>query len=163
MIFLREKSLAVIRLIPMAIMAVVIVFFSYHLLMMMADILFRSDSSVLISLMAVTFLVVTVGEMAFARKKNKVVAVEQYNRGVAHFKGKGVVQDKKKAFALFQKAAEQELAQAQYNLGMMYANGDGVKQNKTKAVQWFEKAAEQGLTEAQKVLNDINKTSRAKK
>ena len=159
MIFLREKSLAVIRLIPMAIMAVVIVFFSYHLLTMVADILFRSDSSVLISLMAVTFLVVTVGEMAFARKKNKVVAIEQYNRGVAHFKGKGVVQDYKKAFEFFQKAAEQDLAQAQYNLGMMYANGDGVKQNMKKAAEWWQKAATQGLAEAQKALSEINKTS----
>ena len=78
----------------------------------------------------------------------------QYNLGVMHDKGTGVVQDFQKAFAWYKIAAEQGLAEAQNSLGVMYKNGEGVVQDDVKAHLWFNLAAANGLSVA-KVSRDV--------
>jgi TPR repeat protein len=57
-----------------------------------------------------------------------------------------------KAFDLFSKAAEKNLAIAQYNLGLCFYQGEGVIQDYEKALYWYRKAAEQGDRDAQSSL-----------
>ena len=69
--------------------------------------------------------------------------------------GKGVVQNKIKAFEWVSKAAEQGDADAQSYLGTMYLLGNGVLQNKRTAFDWHSKAAEQGIAGSQFVLGTM--------
>ena len=66
-------------------------------------------------------------------------------------KGNELLEAKKydKAFAAYEKAANDGHAGAQYNLGTFYIEGKVVPQDYNKAVEWFEKAANQGLKDAQ--------------
>ena len=64
-------------------------------------------------------------------------------------------QDYAKAFALFEKSANQGNAKAQNELGFMYYNGQGVKQDFKKAFALFEKSAKQGDAEAQCNLGSV--------
>ena len=65
-----------------------------------------------------------------------------YYHGDYH--SRGVEEDLKEAFKLYEKAAKQGLATAQYRLGRCYNSGEGVKKDLGKAFIWYEKAAEQG-------------------
>jgi FOG: TPR repeat, SEL1 subfamily len=53
----------------------------------------------------------------------------QHNLAVMYYQGKGIKQDKQKAFYWYTKAAEQGEPKAQYNLATMYHQGDGIKQD----------------------------------
>lgn len=57
--------------------------------------------------------------------------------GLHYAKGTGVAQDRKKAAALFQQAADLKVPEAQCELGCCYANGFGVDQNYGRAVALF--------------------------
>ena len=85
---------------------------------------------------------------------------QMVEEGKKYLDGKGVPKDYTKAFALFQKAADQGNANGQNNLGSMYYNGRGVPQDYKKAVEWYQKAADQGNTNAkakvQEVTNILN-------
>ena len=76
-------------------------------------------------------------------------ASTQYNLGVMHLNGEGVIQDDVEAAHWFRLAAEQGLAGAQFRLGTMYRLGQGVVQDYVEAVRLYRLAAEQGLAEAQ--------------
>jgi len=75
-------------------------------------------------------------------------ASAQYNLGVMHDKGWGVVQNYQIAVKWYTLAAEQGIASAQSNLGDMYAYGDGVLQNYIYAHMWFNIAASSGDSKA---------------
>lgn len=57
--------------------------------------------------------------------------------------------DQKKAFELFQQAADKNFIRAFYNLGLLYEKGWGVEQNYPKAVENYRVAAEANLPLAQ--------------
>jgi hypothetical protein len=75
--------------------------------------------------------------------------------GVMYAGGKGVPQDKAKAFQLYSEAAQKDHLSAQYNLGMQYATGEGVTQDFRMAEYWWTKAAERGLMQAQFNLGNL--------
>ncbi len=77
------------------------------------------------------------------------IRAAQYNMGLMHKKGLGVVQDPKEAVKWYRRAAEQGLAKGQYNLGEMYRKGEGVVQDSKEAVKWYRRAAEQGHVKGQ--------------
>ena len=74
----------------------------------------------------------------------KGYAKAQYNLGVMHDKGQGVLQDYKEAFRWYKLAAEQGYATAQYNLGNMYDKGQGVLQDNSIAHMWYNIGAANG-------------------
>jgi len=76
-------------------------------------------------------------------------ASAQFNLGVMHDIGEGVIQDYKEAVKWYLLAAKQGYADAQYNLGVMYAEGKGVKQDHREAEKWYLLAAEQGNASAE--------------
>lgn len=78
-----------------------------------------------------------------------------YFLGVMYAGGKGLAQDKTKAFQLYSEAAQKDHISAQYNLGMQYATGEGVAQDFSKAEYWWTKAAERGLMQAQFNLGNL--------
>jgi TPR repeat protein len=65
-------------------------------------------------------------------------------------KGRGVLQDYKKAVQWYAKAADQGDAWAQNNLGFLYLNSLGVPQDYVQAYKWFNLSAAQGLEMARK-------------
>ena len=71
-------------------------------------------------------------------------------------KGQGVKQDYKKAFELYEKAANQGFAQAQLNVGTMYENAEGVKEDKKKAKEWYKKACDNRIQEGCEYYKDLN-------
>ena len=66
--------------------------------------------------------------------------------------GRGVVQDYKKAFILFSKAANANNAKAQFNLGALYDMGLGCEEDKEKAIEYCRKAAYQGHEMAKGII-----------
>jgi TPR repeat protein len=62
--------------------------------------------------------------------------------GYCYYSGTGVKKNYKKAFALFEEAAEMGYSLGCYNLGDCYYEGNGVWKNYTKAYKWYKKAAE---------------------
>jgi TPR repeat protein len=70
--------------------------------------------------------------------------------GVVHADVQGVPQDDRKAFAWYQKAADQGYAIAQSNLGVMYDDGRGVAQDRQKACALWREAAAKGEQNAVK-------------
>jgi TPR repeat protein len=78
--------------------------------------------------------------------------VAQYMLGQCYYNGSGVGKDYARAFACYEKAAEQGNAGAQYMLGQCYYNGNGVEQDYKKAFEWYKKSAEQGNKEAMEML-----------
>lgn len=72
-------------------------------------------------------------------------ASAQYNIGVMHNNGEGVLQNKRKAAEWYRKAAHRGDSQAQNDLGIMYATGQGVVQDYREAYIWFILAAKSGL------------------
>jgi uncharacterized protein len=79
----------------------------------------------------------------------------QCNLGLMFCNGKGVAQDKMKAFEWFLKSAEQGDAHAQCNLGLMFARGNGVKQNYDEAMKFFELAILGGSEQAKSYLLEL--------
>ena len=62
--------------------------------------------------------------------------------GQMHLYGQGVSLDDKKAFELFEKAAESGHKEASFNLGLMYYNGFGVDKDLNEAARYFRRAAD---------------------
>ena len=69
--------------------------------------------------------------------------------GQFYLLGLGVPKDAKKAFTLFQKAADQGNSIAQCWFALSYENGIGTSKNEKKSFLWYQKAAEQGEAYAQ--------------
>ena len=65
----------------------------------------------------------------------------QYQIGILHYRGDGVVQDYRQAAKWFRRAAERGDADAQFNLGLLYAEGKGMPRNLVRARMWFALAA----------------------
>jgi len=86
------------------------------------------------------------GQMAQRQAQQKAAEAEKNYQ-----KGNEFLEAKKydKAFAAYEKAAENGHAGAQYNLATFYLEGKVVPQDNNKAVELFEKAANQGLKDAQ--------------
>jgi len=72
--------------------------------------------------------------------------------GYCYKSGIGTTFNIKKAFELYERAANLKNKVAQYNLALMYENEDN---NIDKAIYWYEKSAEQGLQNAQYNLANI--------
>lgn len=81
--------------------------------------------------------------------------VAQFNLGVLHDVGRGVVQDYAQAVKWYRLAAAQGHAGAQFNLGGMYFEGLGVAQDYVRAYQWFALAGVAGYAGAVKNRNSI--------
>ena len=56
--------------------------------------------------------------------------------------------DKARAFALFQQAAQKGNLKAMHNLAIAYAQGAGTAKDENKAAQWFARAAERGYVDS---------------
>ena len=78
--------------------------------------------------------------------------VGQYLLAGMYDEGRGVLQNREKALALYLQAAEQGYGEAQNKLGEMYEKGDGVAQDMAQAVVWYRKAAELRSDNAQMKL-----------
>ena len=76
-------------------------------------------------------------------------AIAQFDLGVMHYRGDGVLQDYAEASKWFRKAAGQGLPEAQFNLGLLYSKGQGVDKDSLEALKWFNKAAVQDYPPAQ--------------
>ena len=59
----------------------------------------------------------------------------------------------KKAFQLFEKAANAQIPSAQYNLSVLYRYGEGIEKDEEKADFWRVKAAQNGFRMAIDELN----------
>ena len=93
-------------------------------------------------------------DFATALRKFKTAAAQglaraQFNLGVMHSVGQGVVQDYAEAVRWYKMAAAQGDAAAQLNLGFNYSKGQGVVQDYAEAVRWYKLAAAQGDSDAQ--------------
>ena len=71
-------------------------------------------------------------------------ATAQFNLGVMHENGIGVIKDFKKSFDWYRMAAAQGYVQAQFNLALMYEGGKWVKQDYVLAHMWYNLAAGNG-------------------
>lgn len=69
--------------------------------------------------------------------------------GVIYQNGEGVARDQKKAFELYQKAAESRIVEAHVRLGDLYFNGHGTEIDDRLALERYTYAAERGDAEAQ--------------
>jgi hypothetical protein len=61
--------------------------------------------------------------------------------GDSYYSGDGIKQSYKKAFACYQKAANQGYGVAQFQLAILYKDGKGVHKNEEKAIFYLEKAS----------------------
>ncbi len=69
---------------------------------------------------------------------------------LCYLEGKNDIRiDQKKAFDLFQQAADKQFVRAHYNLGLLYEKGWGTDQNYIKAVEHYQIAAKANLPLAQ--------------
>ena len=73
--------------------------------------------------------------------------------GIMHWVGLGdLPKNPTAAVALFERAANADLAMAMHHLGMMYFTGQGVAQDLPAARNWIQKAADKGFEEARDFL-----------
>lgn len=82
----------------------------------------------------------------------------QFEAAMNYYKGnpvQGYEQDKKKAFFLFEEAANAGFVEAMYQAGMMVYSGDGVAKNCSCAYDWFLKAARKNHLESQKMCGKM--------
>ena len=85
-------------------------------------------------------------EMAKRQAQQKAAEAEKnYQKGNEYLEAKKY----DKAFAAYEKAANDGHAGAQYNLAAFYLEGKQVPQDYNKAIELFEQAANQGLKDAQ--------------
>jgi len=71
------------------------------------------------------------------------------NLGTMYVKGYGVAKDIRKAFSLFERAAEKNHEVASFYLGGMYENGIGTEADKDKSIRYYTVAAEANMPTAQ--------------
>lgn len=85
----------------------------------------------------------------FLRAAEAGHAAAQFNLGLCHANGLGIVQSDEQAVIWYRKAAEQSHASAQFNLAVRYDTGSGVPQDNREAAKWYGLAAQQGHRGAQ--------------
>lgn len=73
-------------------------------------------------------------------------AMAQFNMGLLHETGRGVVEDPATAAAWYVRAARQGVTAAQYNLAVLHQGGRGVPQDDAEALYWLEVAARHGAS-----------------
>jgi hypothetical protein len=71
-------------------------------------------------------------------------ATAQFNLGVMHENGIGVIKDFKKSIDWYRLAAQQGYVKAQFNLALMYEGGKWVKQDYVLAHMWYNLAVSNG-------------------
>lgn len=86
------------------------------------------------------------------RQAKRGDADAQYQMGERYSGGKGVKEDKAKAFHWYMLPAKNGHCAAQFRLSMCYHNGLGVEKNSTQAIKWLAESAMQGYIEAQYTL-----------
>ncbi|MAI42933.1 MAG: tetratricopeptide repeat protein [Candidatus Azotimanducaceae bacterium] len=91
----------------------------------------------------------------FKKAAEQAHAKAQYNLGLMHDNGRGVLQDYKEAVKWYRLAAEKGIATAQGKLGLMYHNGRGVLQDSVYAHMWWNIAASEGHENAKKARDTI--------
>ena len=85
-----------------------------------------------------------------------VTGQTEFEKATAQYKISDKERDFKKAFKLYQNAADKGHTQAMYGLGTMYRNGQGVKKDDALALQWFKKAAEKGDKSAEEAVKELS-------
>lgn len=80
----------------------------------------------------------------------------EFEQATAQYKQSYKERDFKKAFKLYQNAAQKGHTQAMYGLGTMYRNGQGVKKDDTEALKWFKKAADAGDKSAEEAVKELS-------
>jgi uncharacterized protein len=102
----------------------------------------------------------------FRKSAVKGDAKAQYNLGVMHRKGTGVVQNYHEAERRYRNAAEQGHSEAQFSLGLMfkegligkmYKKGSGIVKNYVKAHKWFNIAVSHGHLPSKKLMGVVEK------
>ena len=77
------------------------------------------------------------------------LAEAQFQLGlIAETGGSGVLQDRRRSFDLYSKAAAQGHVMAAYRLGIAYRYGRGVRVDEKEAMRWFSVAADKSNSEA---------------
>lgn len=71
------------------------------------------------------------------------------NLGTMYVKGFGIAKDIRKAFSLFERAAEKNHEVASFYLGGMYENGIGTEADKDQSIRYYTVAAEANMPTAQ--------------
>lgn len=101
------------------------------------------------------------GKAALSKKDYETAAIEWSNKdsdespnsiyqlGLLYFKGRGVPEDKDKAYEFFMEAAVMGLSSAQNTLWNINKGKAQTKEEKAQAVEWLIKAAQQGNPKAQ--------------
>ena len=84
-------------------------------------------------------------------------AAAQYNIGVMHEWGNGVLQDNSQALKWYKRSAVQFHKDAQNNLGALYSKGEGTEQSFVEALKWFIISAENGSEGGQKNIRILEK------
>jgi localization factor PodJL len=75
-------------------------------------------------------------------------ALAQFEIATRFAEGKGVTQDHKRAFALYERAATRGLPAAQFRLAAYFERGIGVEADRQRAKVWYRRAADQGHVRA---------------
>jgi localization factor PodJL len=75
-------------------------------------------------------------------------ALAQFEIATRFAEGKGVAQDHKRAFALYERAATRGLPAAQFHLAAYFERGIGVEADRERAKVWYRRAADQGHVRA---------------
>jgi len=94
----------------------------------------------------------TEGIAAYQKASDRGYAQSQTMMGHLFLQGRGVIQDKERAFNLFRQAAEQGDPAAQTELALCYDLGRGVDVDQIEATKWYKLASDQGLPDAQYYL-----------
>lgn len=89
------------------------------------------------------------------KKYNLARTSDQIELGERYLKGDIVEKDEKKAFELFEKAANLNDPRGMYKLGLCYKKGLGISKDVNNALLLFEKSANKGNTDAMEVLSDM--------
>ena len=76
------------------------------------------------------------------------IAEADFQRGLDHANGRGVVKDLAQAAHWYQQAAEAGHVEAQKNLGFLYATGKGVEKDENEASKWMGRSASKGNSSA---------------
>lgn len=82
-------------------------------------------------------------------------SARSYGRSLDYLLGRGVAQDKQRAFALNAEAAESGHHDAVLAMGWFYLNGEGVDKDIERAKKWYRRSARQGDRRAMFSLGQI--------
>lgn len=91
----------------------------------------------------ILFLVMFIISFIFASQGS-----DKFDIGMKYLLGKGLKQDKQKAFTYLSEAANEGDVAAEYNLALMYYMGDGVEQNISKSVILLDSSARKGYAKS---------------